>query len=185
MDRLKICAHCGDSKPLVEFNVHATNKDGRRSDCRLCQRLELKEWRKNNPAENAARDKRARAKYRALHLEEERARIRRNGPSNKARRRAAKTGVGGSHTPKELEALKLFYGWSCVACGLTEAEITTLNRKLVGDHVLPITKKGSNSITNIQPLCHGVGGCNNRKTIKHIDYRPDAGLCFAIMKLMG
>ena len=39
------------------------------------------------------------------------------------------------------------------------------------DHVLPIARGGSGDVSNIQPLCFGKGGCNNRKSIKHIDFR--------------
>jgi 5-methylcytosine-specific restriction endonuclease McrA len=36
------------------------------------------------------------------------------------------------------------------------------------DHILPKCKGGEKSIDNIQPLC---GVCNNKKHMKHIDYR--------------
>jgi hypothetical protein len=47
---------------------------------------------------------------------------------------------------------------------------------LVPDHVKAIADGGSNYISNIQPLCHSnkagaIGGCNNAKGAKHIDYR--------------
>jgi hypothetical protein len=37
--------------------------------------------------------------------------------------------------------------------------------------VIPLAHQGRNTIDNIQPLCHGKDGCNNRKNVKHVDYR--------------
>ena len=34
----KICSKCGIEKPLNEFNRKRVNKDGRRAECKLCQR---------------------------------------------------------------------------------------------------------------------------------------------------
>ena len=40
----KVCTKCGVWKPLEEFNKDKTHKDGRRSDCKECQ----KEYRAKN-----------------------------------------------------------------------------------------------------------------------------------------
>lgn len=42
-------------------------------------------------------------------------------------------------------------------------------KKLEADHVVPISRGGSNGIENIQPLCRR---CNPRKGVLTIDYRP-------------
>jgi hypothetical protein len=36
---------------------------------------------------------------------------------------------------------------------------------------VPLPSGYLNSVVNIQPLCHGVGGCNNFKGAKSTDYR--------------
>ncbi|MCB0120274.1 MAG: HNH endonuclease [Anaerolineales bacterium] len=79
------------------------------------------------------------------------------------RRRALKLAAKGSHTEKEWQDLKAFYNFKCLKCGKQEPEI-----KLTRDHVLPLTEGGSDSISNIQPLC---ARCNSKKNNKHIDYR--------------
>jgi hypothetical protein len=86
------------------------------------------------------------------------------------RRRAMLKGNGGSWTAAEWETLKRQLGHRCVGCWKTEKEINVLGRKLVPDHIIPVVKGGLNDITNIQPLCHGRGGCNNKKGKKYIDY---------------
>ena len=80
------------------------------------------------------------------------------------KRRARKSGAGGSYTNEEWLNLKTQYGYVCLCCGRHESE-----RKLSADHVVPVSKGGSSNIDNIQPLCRN---CNSAKNAKHIDYRP-------------
>jgi hypothetical protein len=87
------------------------------------------------------------------------------------RRRARANNGGGSYTASEWLILKAKYKFKCLCCKLSEKQLQRLGRKLVPDHVKPLAKQGRNSISNIQPLCHGPRGCNNRKHAKHIDYR--------------
>lgn len=120
-------------------------------------------WRKQHPRKKLRMDRKWRANNRELA----------NRIFNAAvhRRNARKRGNGGSWTAAEWLALKAKHGHKCLGCGKSERHLKRLGRKLVPDHVLPLAKKGPNEITNLQPLCHGRGGCNNYKGTKHIDYR--------------
>lgn len=85
--------------------------------------------------------------YKALHRQFRRARI---------------TQVGGSFTLGEWTNLKAQYNWTCPDCLKKEPEI-----KLTIDHIVPVSKGGSNNIENIQPLC---GSCNSKKGTKIIHF---------------
>lgn len=70
--------------------------------------------------------------------------------------------ASGSHTLGEWENLKAQYDWICPACRKREPKV-----RLTVDHIIPLSKGGSNNIENIQPLC---GSCNSRKNAKIIKY---------------
>ena len=73
-------------------------------------------------------------------------------------RRSRKKGAAGSHTLAEWKMLKLLHGNKCAICGK--------DKKLSRDHIIPLTRRGSNYIENIQPLCHS---CNSKKHTKLMD----------------
>ncbi len=68
----------------------------------------------------------------------------------------------GNHTFGQWEELKAKYNWTCPACLKKEPEI-----KLTEDHIVPLSKGGSDNIENIQPLC---GLCNSTKRTKTIKF---------------
>ncbi len=76
-------------------------------------------------------------------------------------RRMLKLSIAGSHTLGDWEELKRMYNYRCPCCLISEPKIT-----LTEDHIVPISRGGSNNIENIQPLCRS---CNSRKhtQIKH------------------
>lgn len=73
----------------------------------------------------------------------------------KARYRARKKNAEGSHTLKEWENLKLLFDNKCAIC--------KESKKLTKDHIMPLSKGGSDFISNIQPLCRN---CNSKKHTK-------------------
>ena len=77
--------------------------------------------------------------------------------------RARKLKAEGSYSFQQWEELKKKYNYMCLCCKQQEPFI-----KLTADHIIPLTKGGSNDIGNIQPLCRS---CNGRKFVSSIDYR--------------
>ena len=75
-------------------------------------------------------------------------------------RRAREQQAGGTYTVTEWRALCDWFGNLCLRCGAIG--------ELSVDHVVPLSKGGSNAIGNLQPLCKP---CNSMKHTKTIDYR--------------
>lgn len=76
--------------------------------------------------------------------------------------------VIGSHTWKHWEELKARYQYRCAICGISERELKEKwpdgkFAKLTEDHIIPISKHGTDYINNIQPLCVN---CNAKKKDK-------------------
>lgn len=77
--------------------------------------------------------------------------------SNQAWKRR-KRDADGTHSFQEWENLKAQHNWTCVLCRKREPDI-----KLTQDHIIPLSRGGSDNIENIQPLCRI---CNCRKGVK-------------------
>lgn len=152
--------HCPQGHPYDEENTYVTPSGSRQ--CKTCRRVrvmeswwrnrdkrlaENKEWRLQNPDRVRANIKRW--------VEENKDRSNLLHRLKKQRRRAA-----GILTAADWELVLETYGAACLNCGKPEVTI---------DHVVPVSKGGTNTIGNVQPLC---GFCNTSKHTKVIDYRP-------------
>lgn len=173
----RLCPKCGDDYRY---------KSGR---CRPCTLAINNRWKKENRADHIAAsakwqkensERRSVARLVFIASNPERAtqvaeRVARNAaawrkanPSRHAiyqqKRRALKATVGGSFTSSEWFALCEYFGNKCLACACEPPTLTA-------DHIIPLSRGGSNGIENIQPLC---GPCNSRKGCRTIDYRASA-----------
>lgn len=163
-DPTKVCCRCNKRKPFEAFNCHPLTTHGIQSQCKECNKEIQKQWRAEHEdhrrAYNAQRDKQKSRKR-------DNARYAREYPVNASKyirrvhqRRLRVLAAGPAYSPEEWQALCDFYDNRCICCGKKV--------KLTVDHVIPLSKGGSNMIDNIQPLCQT---CNKTKHAKIIDYR--------------
>lgn len=192
----KECRGCGEVKPLTEYYAERKRPDGLNRTCKRCVADDARRYREANRERVNARERawyerrrdaerarqrrkhrenpeRERQRHQRYYRENREARqaydrryIRQNLDKNRAknhRRRARERGTDGDHTAEQFAALCARYGHRCLCCGATGVPLTV-------DHVLPISRGGSNDIANIQPLCET---CNKSKGTRHIDYRTE------------
>lgn len=93
--------------------------------------------------------------------------IRAQSVARNARRRAIKTAPGGSFTSAQVAELYTKQRGRCANCG------AKLGDEYHRDHKAPLSKGGTNDITNIELLC---GPCNLRKNAKDpVDWANENG----------
>ena len=141
------CSKCGIEKPRSEFYKGRV--------CKVCQCAINDEYSALNPEVR----KKSSAAYRERNREETNRRTREWAHKFPVRalsithaRRARLAKAEGSYTEQEWLDLCEKYNQLCAWCNNP--------KKLTVDHIIPISKGGSNFISNIQPLC---GSCNSRK----------------------
>jgi len=173
------CNICGMEKDISLFRKAKNTKSGYCNPCKECSNkrnaisrsknkkyysIHNKEWRKKNAEWNRERKRKWNAEnyeekikpyqqqYRLTHREEK--------YSSNRKYRNLKLSCEGSHTEVEWLALLKYYENQCLSCGSKE--------NLSRDHIIPLSKRGSDYIENIQPLCRS---CNSKKKDKEIDFR--------------
>lgn len=193
----RICSKCGEEKSLDNYTIRKI--DGKhRPDCKDCVRAyhkkiydeqveerrayareyskryyqTVKDKKRQYAVENKDKIKQRMHKYQKdyypknkEHINEKNNRWRIENPEQasalRQNRRALESKAEGSFTKEEWKNLCDKYGNRCLKCGK--------EGKMSVDHVVPLSKGGSNWITNIQPLCFP---CNASKHTETIDYRP-------------
>ena len=129
---------------------------------------DVEQKRRKNEVEKsrlAARDTKRKAHDRAVNTAWKHANRNIHNESNKKRKEAAK--AGGNFTAQEWADLVSSCGYQCLCCGKKEPDVS-----MTVDHIVPLSKGGSNTIDNLQPLC---GTCNSKKGTSTIRYEvPDA-----------
>lgn len=194
----KNCSKCGQWSPFSNYSKDKYAPDGLTHACKTCRYKSFHAWRsvnvekdrkgsvdhywnnheaekekdreyyRANTAKRYAKNKRY-AQNNREHVNAWMRQYRKDNPEkfalydkvNASKRRAYKANSTGQYTGKEWLDLCELYDYRCLCCGE--------KKPLTVDHVIPLSKGGSNGIENCQPLC---GSCNSSKRANHIDYRP-------------
>lgn len=177
---LKRCSQCKQHLPANRFNRDKSHKDKLASSCKTCNNARSAAWRKNNldrERENGRKwrlnhpdqARGSRRAYYEQHIDEHRA----NGKNwnkqhrkwvnilsskwakshpeqirkNSHRRRAEKRNAIGTHTAQDIMILNINQRNKCAYCGVQ------LGNKYHVDHIIPLSRGGSNDFDNLALAC--------------------------------
>lgn len=156
--------HCEDEKERARIYKKNNPEKGREH---------AKKWRKNNPEKVRLSINRW-CKNNPEKIKEYSKRNKKNHPEqirkDNRRRRNYKLNAEGSHTEQEWQDKKKKYCYRCAYCGIHENVLKDKYKckkwwLLTEDHIIPLTKKGTDYINNIIPACVS---CNSTKHNKII-----------------
>jgi 5-methylcytosine-specific restriction endonuclease McrA len=169
---VKVCNGCGVEKPLSEYYREAKGKGGRRGKCKACESSLMKTynqnplvkerkkvsntlWRANNKEKVREYDKtRGRIAY-LKYMSTLKGKLANKRRTNKWR---GKLKDAGTFTNEEWNNRLLEYNYCCAYCykPFTIEQLTV-------DHMIPLSRGGTNTIDNLVPACKS---CNSRKKDK-------------------
>lgn len=182
----KTCKRCGEFKPLSDFSPNKLGRDGRRPDCRECrkeyQRIHKKrtvaqrsqyrkanrerlaeskkQWRRNNPDKECVSKVQYRAENKARIAAQNRAYAQANPDVGrvKAQRRRARLNACAINdfTKAQWRDLLRECENKCFYCGIQSSDLHI-------EHMIPISRGGNHTLSNIVPACLI---CNSRKGTK-------------------
>lgn len=160
---MRECRSCLEKKPLNEFRFLKgrwyTHK------CRGCLYIESI----TGPDRAEVKSPRRKAYYKA-NSEREKAGVKkwvsenRQAKTSHNRKRALRLLELAPIKQKDWERVLREQGSNCLKCGSSSVTV---------DHIVPISKGGTNEYDNLQPLC---SSCNAKKRVQTIDYRRQLSL---------
>lgn len=167
----KRCSKCGKTKAVSEWGKNRRRRDGLQSQCKACMKAYrehrkeyyaeyTRQWRANNPdygSEYYQANKDAISRKASEWAKNNKDRTR----AAKQRRRASKANARGSFSAHDWKQKLAYYGYKCRFCGIHKND--TPEGWLEADHAIPLSRGGTNWISNIVPACKS---CNCSKGVK-------------------
>lgn len=172
LQRKKRCATCNRVRDYEDFPVDSRATDGLSSQCKDEREASIIAWNQANPEKrlkisrewktrNPEKIQEYSAKWYAENSELNKIRLKEWFSRNpqmyvvyRHQRTAREQGAKGKFTAVQLKARIEFYGGLCYLCGAIADTI---------DHVIPLSKGGTNWPANLRPACRS---CNSRKGTK-------------------
>lgn len=133
---MKKCSKCGRRRARKSFYKEKSVKDGLRSICVNCSRIYYKKYRTAYASKIAFRRRVTDARYLAK----------------------KQNAVGDFTVSQWLEKCR-FFGWRCYLCGKSLTAVTA-----TVEHRKPMSKGGTNYISNVAPACISCNSIKNNAT---------------------
>lgn len=151
----KWCRACKNESDRIGRIKHADRIREYKRKWRVDNADKQREYDQRNYAKNPQKERETSRSYHKAHPEISR---------NKRMRRISRalllpTGF----TPDDWDRALGYFNGCCAVCGRQMRDLFSTHTAAM-DHWIPISKGGGFIPSNIVPLCHGVGGCNNRKS---------------------
>lgn len=174
----KRCGGCDQVLPAAEFHKNACSADGLSARCKTCAKKTTKEWREKNherflgnlrrwQTENKEHQRNSCRRYYASHSKECIANSKvwaQTHPKEvrvmQERHRSRKLNAPVIDlTVEEWTQILKAYEYRCAYCGQEE-------EKLQQDHVIPLSRGGSHTASNIVPACKSCNASKNDRTVE-------------------
>lgn len=163
IEGMKYCRKCDTYYPATSeyFKQDKKKKDGFKYTCRTCSNKQSKSWRERNPDKQKQLQH---AWYDEKGVEYHRDYNDRNREQARlfvSKRRARKRSLPDTLTKEEWQRALDYFSGRCAICGRPAGFWHTI----AADHWIPFAHPDCTGTiaTNIVPMCHGNGGCNNSK----------------------
>ncbi len=161
----KRCSGCGEEKALSEFHKDRCKKAGTKSRCKVCIRAynakyieEKKAYDAKRYAKNREKDIARVTRWRKDNPEKSRA--------SDHRRRARKANAKGTFTADDWKQRLAYHDYKCIYCGVEKHD--TKEKYLTMEHLIPLSRGGTNWPSNLAPSCMS---CNCKKHTKtHFEF---------------
>lgn len=152
---MRRCTKCNELKPAT-LEYFYKDRETLRTVCKECRKGYDREWHKNNPEH-----------FREWHKNNPEYNRKWNKTNKErravysSRRRARERALPDTYTNNDWQHALDYFDGMCAVCGRPAG----LYHTLAMDHWIPITSDDCPGTipSNMIPLCHGDGGCNNSK----------------------
>lgn len=156
----KHCTDCNRALPVTDFYLESRRPDGLKPICKECSKARSRKWAIENPDRSKEISKQRIVnkplEYKAYQKVAQ------------AKRRTILRQLPSTLTPRDWENALGYFNGCCAVCGRQLNDLFGTHTA-AADHWIPVVSPDCPGTipTNIVPLCHGEGGCNNKKSAKH------------------